>query len=180
MSADLTAPNELAARINAAHEEVKMALRRGAERAIEAGRLLLQAKTTVGHGNWLEWIGSNCRFSERTAQVYMRLAQEIPSLELKAQRITDLTINDAIRLLEPLKGPNDPIIGLSPVLRKGNKTNPVNDAIKSDPLAILQRAWDAAAEPERRVFISRIANGVSGGRETLPNEVSVPSSRPAS
>lgn len=45
--ADVTLPSELPARINDAHEKVKQALQRGAEHAIEAGRLLLQAKATV-------------------------------------------------------------------------------------------------------------------------------------
>jgi Protein of unknown function (DUF3102) len=37
-------------RINAAYDEVKNSIRRGAENAIKAGRLLLEAKATVGHG----------------------------------------------------------------------------------------------------------------------------------
>ena len=107
MTAELIPFNELANRINAEHEEVKKALWRGAEHAIEAGRLLLQAKNTMHHGHWLEWVGANCRFSERTAQLYMRLAQEVPSLESKTQRIADLTVNDAIKLLEPLRSPEE-------------------------------------------------------------------------
>jgi hypothetical protein len=146
--------SDLATRINAAHEEVKKALWRGAEHAIEAGRLLLQAKATVRHGNWIEWVGANCRFSERTAQLYMRLAQDAPSLEAKTQRIADLTVTDAIKLLEPLKAPDEPKSTLNrrPVVKK----NPVADAIKNDPLAILQKAWEAAGENERRLFMTRI------------------------
>jgi hypothetical protein len=37
----------------------------------------------------------------------MRLAEERPLLESKAQRIADLTLNDAIKLLEPLKSPEE-------------------------------------------------------------------------
>lgn len=148
--------SDLATRINAAHEEVKKALWRGAEHAIEAGRLLLQAKATVRHGNWIEWVGSNCRFSERTAQLYMRLAQEAPSLEAKTQRIADLTVNDAIKLLEPLKAPDEPISKLGLGRRPGVKKNPVADAIKNDPLSILQKAWEAAGENERKLFMTRV------------------------
>jgi hypothetical protein len=155
MSADLLPPNGLVDRINAAHEEVKKALWRGAEQAIEVGRLLLQAKTTVRHGSWLEWIAFNCRFSERTAQLYLRLAQERPLLESKAQRIADLTVNDAIKLLEPLKSPDEPRISSSSRARN-KKRDPVNDAIKNDPLAILSRAWDAAEEREREIFKKQI------------------------
>jgi hypothetical protein len=52
--ADVTLPSELPARINDAHEKVKQALQRGAEHAIEAGRLLLQAKA-----QYVTAIGSN-------------------------------------------------------------------------------------------------------------------------
>jgi hypothetical protein len=137
---DITLPSELPARINAAHEQVKQALQRGAEHAIEAGRLLLQAKATVRHGNWLEWVGANCKFAERTAQLYMRLAEERPLLETKTQRIADLTVNDAIKLLEPLKSPEETRPSSS-IRTRGKKRDPVGDAIKSTPLAILERAW---------------------------------------
>jgi Protein of unknown function (DUF3102) len=154
MSADLISPSDLISRINAAHEEVKKALWRGAEQAIEAGRLLLQAKNTVHHGNWLEWVGANCRFSERTAQLYMRLAEEAPQLESKTQRIADLTVTGAIKLLEPLKVPEEP----EPRISSGRRVrrNPVADAIKNDPLAILNRAWDVAGENEREIFKKQI------------------------
>ena len=152
--AEVTLPSELPARINDAHEKVKQALRRGAEHAVEAGRLLLQAKATVRHGNWLEWVGANCKFSERTAQLYMRLAEEAPRLESKTQRIADLTVNDAIKLLEPLKI-EEPRISSSSCSR-GKRRDPVGDAIKTGPLAILQRAWEAAEENERQIFRAQI------------------------
>ena len=155
--ADIISPSELPARINDAHEKVKQALWRGAEHAIEAGRLLLQAKVTVRHGNWLEWVGTNCRFSERTAQLYMRLAEETPRLELKTQRIADLTVNDAIKLLEPLKT-EEPRTSTSSRPR-GKKRDALGDAIKNGPLAILQRAWEAAGENEREIFKKQIGEG---------------------
>jgi hypothetical protein len=153
--ADVTLPSELPARINDAHEKVKQALQRGAEHAIEAGRLLLQAKPTVRHGNWLEWVGTNCRFAERTAQLYMRLAEERPLLEAKTQRIADLTVNDAIKLLEPLKSPEETRLSSS-IRTRNKKRDPVGDAIKNTPLAILERAWEEAKENERQIFRKKI------------------------
>jgi hypothetical protein len=153
--ANVTLPSELSARINDAHEKVKQALWRGAEHAIEAGGLLLQAKATVRHGNWLEWVGTNCKFSERTAQLYMLLAEETPRLETKTQRIADLTVNDAIKLLEPLKSPEEPRIS-SPSRTSNKKRDPVNDAIRDDPLAILGRARGAAGDREREIFKRQI------------------------
>jgi hypothetical protein len=85
----------------------------------------------------------------------MRLAEEAPRLETKTQRIADLTVNDAIKLLEPLKSPEEPRIS-SFIRTRSKKRDPVSDAIKSSPLAILERAWEAAEEREREIFKKQI------------------------
>jgi hypothetical protein len=178
MSNDLIPQNELADRINAEHEEVKKAFRHGAEHAIEAGRLLVQAKATVRHGQWMEWVAENCLFSERTAQLYMRLAQEWPLVESKTQRIADLTLSDAIKLLEPLKSPDEPSAKSSN--RRTGRKNPVADAIKQDPLAILQRAWDAANSTERDIFMKKIESNISPSPPAArPSTTTEPPAQPA-
>jgi len=58
----------LADRANQAHRE-------GVRAALVAGQALLEAKQLVGHGSWRKWIADHCEFSERTAQVYMRVAR---------------------------------------------------------------------------------------------------------
>ena len=45
-----------------------------AEYAIKAGEALIEAKKLVKHGDWLPWLRANCKLSERTAQLYMRIA----------------------------------------------------------------------------------------------------------
>src|SRR4051794_32525748 len=65
----------LAARINAEHEQVEQAVRRMLERAREAGKLLLEAKAALNHGEWGPWLSRNCSaFSARTARLYMWIA----------------------------------------------------------------------------------------------------------
>jgi hypothetical protein len=39
-----------------------------AEHAIEAGRLLIEAKALLAHGEWAPWLLSHVGFSERTAR----------------------------------------------------------------------------------------------------------------
>jgi hypothetical protein len=41
-------------------------------RAIEVGRLLVEAKESVVRGNWPEWIEENLEFGQRQATRYMR------------------------------------------------------------------------------------------------------------
>jgi hypothetical protein len=90
----------LAGEIVAAHEAACLAARAGLDHARRAGELLMQAKAEVQHGEWLGWLALHCpAISERTAQVYMRIAREWPELEAKAQRVADLPVRHAIALL---------------------------------------------------------------------------------
>ncbi len=91
-SNNLLALDALAARINTEHEACRSAMQKGLEHALEAGRLLLEARKGLPHGEWLPWLEENCSdIGERTAQNYMRLAREYPKLEPeKAQRVADL------------------------------------------------------------------------------------------
>ena len=81
---------DLAGRINAEHEKCLSAARAAISHALEAGRLLIEAKAQLGHGEWIPWMQENCRFSERTAQAYMRVVRRLPELEAKTQRVADL------------------------------------------------------------------------------------------
>jgi hypothetical protein len=65
----------LAADVRAAHAGVLDAAKTAAERAIDAGRALLEAKGLVKHGEWLPWLKQHCGMSERAAQLYMQIAK---------------------------------------------------------------------------------------------------------
>ncbi len=86
----------LADEINRAHRKARQAARTSLKYAIGAGQLLLEAKETTGHGNWLAWLSLNVVVSERTAQDYMRLAQHQDKLPPKSAAAADLTIRAAI------------------------------------------------------------------------------------
>ena len=65
----------LADKINAAHRTVEELFHGALKRAVEAGELLMEAKSQVSHGQWLPWLEANCRkVPNRTAQAYMKLA----------------------------------------------------------------------------------------------------------
>ena len=48
--------------------------RRAESLAAEIGRLLLEVKTRLEHGEWLPWIDANLPFQRRMAQTYMQIA----------------------------------------------------------------------------------------------------------
>jgi DNA adenine methylase len=64
--------SDLAAQINAEHEACLSAAKDTIARAIEAGRLLAEAKSQMQHGQWAGWVETNCKFGARQASSYMR------------------------------------------------------------------------------------------------------------
>jgi hypothetical protein len=71
--------------------------------AFEAGELLKRAKAKVPHGEWKQWLKANCELKERTAQRYMRLAENRKAIEEKLKdknaTVADLTVRLAERLI---------------------------------------------------------------------------------
>jgi hypothetical protein len=91
---------ELAARIRAEHQATADALKSSVEHGIAAGELLIEAKAKVPHGQWLPWLKENCAMSERTAQLYMRLAKNRKEIEEQIRNdVADLTMAEAAALL---------------------------------------------------------------------------------
>lgn len=100
--------SNIAGAINAAHEAVESAKRQVAASARECGRLLAEAKETVAHGGWDAWVQEHCRFSLRTAQLYMRIYRETKDDDAKAQRVADLSIREIARELATPRKPIKP------------------------------------------------------------------------
>ena len=101
---------ELATAINAEHDAAERTARKAIEHARAAGDKLFQAKAQVEHGQWLPWLAANCpALADRTARVYMRLARNWAQLALKSATVADLTINDALKLLNAPDSDIDPL-----------------------------------------------------------------------
>jgi hypothetical protein len=102
-SQDITHSNslvDLAARIKAGHASVDSALKESVAHAIKAGELLVEAKALLRHGQWLPWLTANCSLSERSAQLYMRIAKNCEQIEMQIRSgVADLSLNQAAALL---------------------------------------------------------------------------------
>lgn len=92
---------DLARRINDEHDQCAEAARSTLDHALNAGALLTQAKGQIPHGQWGNWLRAHCTVSERTAQLYMKLARAWPAwLEAhKTATIADLSMTQAVALL---------------------------------------------------------------------------------
>lgn len=84
--------SNIAPLINETHAKVERARQAVVEHAVECGRLLSEAKATVSHGGWQDWIAANCSFSARTAQLYMRAFKQLSNDPAKAQRVADFSL----------------------------------------------------------------------------------------
>jgi hypothetical protein len=103
MSTDISRSNsltDLAARIKAEHQATSDALKDSVQHAIKAGELLLEAKEQLKHGQWLPWLSEHCEISERSAQLYMRVAKNKETIEEQIRNgVADLSLNQAAALL---------------------------------------------------------------------------------
>ena len=68
----------IASDINRAHELASSKAEQAVAHAIEAGKLLLEAKAALPHGEWLPWLEENIWLSSRQARRYMQVAQGRP------------------------------------------------------------------------------------------------------
>lgn len=97
---DAGALPQLAARINEAVNGVEHHAGLAVQHALTAGKLLLEAKAQVEHGQWATWLADNCQVAARTARAYMRLAEklsELPAAEWR--RVAALPLRQALRAI---------------------------------------------------------------------------------
>jgi hypothetical protein len=90
----------LARRIEAEHNALTAALQSALGHAIAAGELLLEAKASVRHGQWLNWLASNCSVPPRTATHYMRLAGGIEKLCDQNGNVLPISVGEALHVLK--------------------------------------------------------------------------------
>lgn len=89
--------------LSAAASEIKhehrMAIthaRSALEHGRRAGELLTQAKSTIPHGSWLEFVERECEISVRQAQRYMRVASRWDAIQANTETGLTLGIDSAL------------------------------------------------------------------------------------
>jgi hypothetical protein len=134
---------DLAARIADAHAQVGAATKSALTHALSAGDLLLEARSRIGRGQWLEWLQKPCGIPQTTASLYMRLAKNREFIEAQTSNgVASLTVRAALRLLKP-KAP-----------RKGTEHPKAKPKPAEASLSSL--AWSDAPGPARTQFVSSV------------------------
>lgn len=99
----------VASEINKEHRLCEEAAGKAVSHAIRCGELLTAAKSKIPHGHWGAWLSENFEGSVRTAQVYMRLANNREAIEaVKTQSSAHLSIDGALKSLSTVKKPSEP------------------------------------------------------------------------
>ncbi len=80
-------------KIREAHGTFISSMKDTLEAGITAGQLLIEAKETLEHGEFLKWIQDTLPFTERTAQKYMRIARNQDKLKEKGARLLSEAYN---------------------------------------------------------------------------------------
>jgi len=107
--------------------------------ALDAGDALTAAKLQVPEGEWRRWLRANCFLSVRTAELYRQLAAHREQIEAELERVADLSLRAARRLIM--------------VKRKREEGDGEPKPVVFRTLA---EAWQAASEIERRGLLDRI------------------------
>ena len=94
--------DRLAVAIREEHAAASAAANAALAHALEAGRLLEEARATIPHGGWESYVQGTCRIAPRTARLYLRLHRHRDRLPNR-QRVADLTVRQAAKLLEQQK-----------------------------------------------------------------------------
>src|SRR5215217_7649052 len=88
----------LVAEINHYHAKCEEAAGQAVAYAKEAGDRLTKVKDSLGHGEWLPWLEKNFKGTPRTAQAYMRIANNWTELT-KYETASHLSIRSALKEL---------------------------------------------------------------------------------
>lgn len=96
--AQLTTTSTPAEQIIKLHQELEAYAKRTIVTAIEIGRLLIEQKRELPHGQFEQWIDESLPFSPRHARRFMKLYLNRGMLG-KTDNMTDLTLAEALRLI---------------------------------------------------------------------------------
>lgn len=109
----------------------------------EIGQRLNEAKAQLAHGEWLPWLEEKVRFSERSANNYMRIANEYG----KSATVADLGYSKALELLALPAFERDEFIAEKHVVNDEEKT--VAEMTRKELQQVIRERDEAKAAAEK-------------------------------
>ena len=151
------AGEQLTAAIRHEHEAASAAAGAALSHALEAGRLLAEARATVPNGGWEAYVRDACGIAPRTASLYQRLHRHRDRLPNR-QHVADLSVRQAARLLEQPRTKAEPVAAVAELVaeRTGDELRPAAAADADlDRHPQLMQFLAAKAEAEHRLSVLR-------------------------
>jgi hypothetical protein len=139
-------PADLADEINAAHRACTADLMSGLNHARRCGQLLLKAKASVKHGEWLSWIQDNCQFSERTAQYYLRVVKNWEAIEKTEPAGSVLSFRKARQIAKP--------VSVADVIELAREDLDIDELLAVDELLPFDELSEACSDNGQAVSLS--------------------------
>jgi hypothetical protein len=90
--------------IRTSHQAVRNAAHNIVREAITAGTAILKLKELVKHGEWRHYLERHCELGDRTARVYMQLAEHRELIEANWQHAANLSLRGALKLIPSKSG----------------------------------------------------------------------------
>jgi hypothetical protein len=116
--------DDLARRIRAALQASRPERCNALHHDLDIGDMLTEVQAQVTTG-WKRWLRENCFLSERTALLYQQLARHRTEIEAEIERVGELSLRAARRLIA-----------------KPDKENPPNEKQAAAEQELLPRAYD--------------------------------------
>lgn len=126
--------DQLAATVRDAHKATQAAWYNALYKALDAGDALIKAKARIS-SNWKLWVEESCSVPFPTAALYMQLARRRAEIEAERERVGDLSLRAARRLIA------------KPKSTASQSRKPVPDLLV---------AWRAATHAERTTTFAAI------------------------
>lgn len=93
---------QLAEKAKEAHQAAQDSAATAVERALEAGRALLEARDLCPHGTWIPWLKEHFKQEVGTARSYMRAAKRWHILAARCPNAAQLPLREVLKLLSKL------------------------------------------------------------------------------
>lgn len=137
-------PVPTAKEINEAHQYAREHAETAVEWAVKCGQMLQRKKDELGHGNFMPWVETYCKFAQSTANRYMAAA--------KKQISTGVEISALSQIYPPSQKakpatPNTPQKGVVPVVKASASPEATGETATEPPAAPAREAAPASGVP---------------------------------
>jgi hypothetical protein len=163
--------DELALRVRTALRAAQQSRCNALHQDLAVGDALIEAQARVS-SNWKQWLRENCFLSVRTALLYQRLARHRAEIEAEIERVGELSLRAAVRLIaEPsTRNATPPKPSLVTAIKKATDEE-VTEALTAYGFPSFLRTMPADWRPQIAARLRRRDEELPGSPDLRPTEI---------